>query len=76
MNVCLCKFSQHALIEQERARMRSLNSKFSDTIRELAERKDTYLCCSSELASTRVRLDTHKKEVIWLLLPVLLVCGW
>jgi hypothetical protein len=36
---------------------------YSQTHRELAERKDTYLLCSSELAAARQQLNDVKKEV-------------
>ena len=35
----------------------------TNTHRELAERKDTYLLCSSELAAARQQLNDAKKEV-------------
>jgi hypothetical protein len=36
--------------------------KLSDTLRELAERKDSYLMCSAELASVRIRLNAYKSD--------------
>ena len=49
-------------ISSERARNVQLTSTLSDTLRELSQRKDTYLLCSAELASTRNALQMHKED--------------
>jgi hypothetical protein len=53
---------QESSTAAERARNVQLTSTLSDTLRELAQRKETYLLCSAELANTRNALHLHKED--------------